>query len=121
MMTHTRAMTACAVSLCLLLGACEREVELGRGYQLVDVDTRPTSVITDPDNHMVVDPHVSRYEVIDPYILGERQDADLDPELSRKFGYFILNMQTGQLQEGLDREAFESALEAADIDPSILK
>ncbi len=103
--------------LCILLGACEGETDLVRGYSLVVVDNRPTALISDKDDRVVVDPNIIRHKVIDTYIVGVREDAELDPRLSTKFGYFIFSTQTGELQEGLDRAAFEVAAKAIGINP----
>ncbi|SRR6266487_1910493 len=98
--------------LCIFSVACgEKVVDLGAGYKYVRLDG-PNAAISDHDNHMVVDPNVTRYKVIGSYIVGERADANIDKRLSRNFGYFIVDTRTGQLVEGLDRPAFENALHA---------
>lgn len=94
----------------MLLGACgENQVILGAGYKYVQLDGS-NHAISDIDNRMVVEPNVTRYKVIEPYIVGERKDANIDERLSKRFGYFILDMQSKQLIEGLNDTAFADAL-----------
>jgi hypothetical protein len=59
---------------------------------------------------MVVDPDVISYSVIDPYVFGERRDAEIDKSLSNNYGHFILDMRSGKLLEALDEAAFQVAL-----------
>lgn len=101
--------------LCVLLTCCgESEVNLGNGYKYVQLDGRAYA-ISNKDNRMVVDPNVIRYKVIGTYVVGERTNANIDERLSKKFGYFILNTQDGQLIEGLSKRKFESVLRGRNL------
>lgn len=101
-----------AALLCILLSACgEREEQLGAGYTYVQLDGS-SYAISDSNNRMVVAPNVSRYKILGSYIVGERKDANIDDRLSKHFSYFILDMQSGALLEGLDQASFKDALEA---------
>ena len=102
-----------ALAVAALLTACG-EAELGSGYRYVKLDGYAAAIL-DRNNTMVVDPHVKRYAVIDGYIVGKRADADIDDSLSKRYGYFILNMQSGELLEGLGRSEFEAALNARNL------
>ncbi len=104
--------------LCFVLSACgEREISLGNGYLYVQLDGR-NYAISDLRHAMVVDPNVVRYRLIGAYIVGERDVPTIidDPRFSRKFGFFILDAQTGQLVEGLNENEFETALRSRGLD-----
>ena len=104
-----------ATLCCTWVASCgEKEVDLGRGYKYVRVDGS-NAAIADRDNHMMVDPNVKRYKVVGSYVVGEREDAKIDERLSRNFGYFIFEMRSGQLLEGLDKAKFEKALTARNL------
>jgi hypothetical protein len=85
--------------------------DLGGGYKYVQLDGT-NAAIADRDSRMVVDPNVKQYRVVDSFIIGERVDANIDDKLSKRFGYFILDMREGQLLEGLDKASLEIALNA---------
>jgi hypothetical protein len=104
--------------LCIVLGACgEAEFDLGRGYKYIQLDGR-NFAIARPDRYSAVDPNVTRYKVMDPYVVGERVHADIDSRLSQRYGYFVLDMRSGELLEGLDKQAFQEALLARNLDSS---
>ena len=96
----------------VLLGSCgERTVDIGDGYQYVQLDGLAWT-IADQEHHIVVDPNVKRCKVIGRFIVGERSDANIDERLSKKYGLFIFDKQSKVLVEGLDRNGFETALRA---------
>jgi len=99
------------IFLVLLTSCGEREVDIGDGYKYVQLDGRNWT-IADQEHHIVVDPNVKRCKVIGRFIVGERDDANIDERNSKKYGLFIFDKQTKMLIEGLDRNAFETALRA---------
>ncbi|MFH1157905.1 MAG: hypothetical protein V1721_03345 [Pseudomonadota bacterium] len=101
----------------LLLGCGKGEVDLVAGYKYVQLDGS-NHAISDRDNRMVVDPNVKWYRVIETYIMGERDDANIDPQLSKQYGYFILDTRNGQLIEGLSKFDFQDALRARHLNPA---
>lgn len=95
-----------------ILCACgESETDIGAGYKYIQLDGSNYTIV-DKNSHIVVDPNVARYKVLGCYVVGERNDANIDDRLSKKFGYFILDMHSGVLVEGLDKTRFENALRA---------
>jgi hypothetical protein len=101
-----------------LLSSCgQGETELISGYKLLDLGGH--SAISDPNNNAAVEADVIRYEVMDPFIVGERVYHD---ELSSpKYGYFILDTRSGQLLEGLNEAQFETALRIRKLNSSPFK
>ncbi len=97
----------------LLLGCGKGEVDLIAGYKYIQL-YGSIHAISDRDNKEVIDPNVKRYRVIEPYIIGERDNADLeDLQLySTQYGYFIIDTRNGQLIEGLNKPDFQDALRA---------
>jgi hypothetical protein len=58
----------------------------------------------------LVDPDVSWYQLKGKYIVGERlQSRPLDSNL-QKYGFFIVNVETRQLAEGLNKIQFDAEL-----------
>lgn len=99
-----------AFALCFVLTSCgDREAQLPHGYKYVHISAT-IAAIGDRDNLVVVDPNVSRYEIIEPYLVGERTDAQLSDKFSKHLGYFILDMRNRELIEGLSKAGLESRL-----------
>jgi hypothetical protein len=104
----------------VLLSACgQGETELIGGYK--DVDLGGANAIADRYNLAVVDPNVVRYEIVDPYIVGERVPDAFDDLASKNYGFFILDTRNGQLLEGLNEAQFETALRIRKLNPSPFK
>ena len=94
-----------ALACCIGFVSCSQETSLPYGYKYFQI-APSIAAISDQQKQVVVDPNVVRYEVLGPYIVGERQDAELDPRFSDKFGFFILSMPDGRYIEGLSEAEF---------------
>ncbi len=73
---------------------------LGYHHDGVDGDL----AILDIDKGVAVDPDVTGYRVIGNYIIGMRVAAAYpveEWEMSPSYGYFVFNMVTGELEEGM--------------------
>lgn len=100
------------------LFACERQSsDLGHGYKLIGLDGQ-NAAIEDKNHRVVVDPNVVRYRVLGNYVVGERGNADIDDRLSKRYGFFVLDMRDGRYVEGLDEKNFRRALQERKL-PSI--
>jgi len=96
--------------LALSLASCgEEENDLGNGYIHVELDGKNSAII-DRDRHLVVDADVAEYEVYGQYIVGIREDANINSSLSQKYGYFVFDGKTRILREGLSTFEFQKAL-----------
>jgi hypothetical protein len=93
----------------LLAGCGEGVTELGHGYKLISLDSA-NWCIADGHQRIVVDPNVSHFRVLDPYVVGERDDANIDERNSRHYGFFIFDMRDRSYVEGMDKRQFEDAL-----------
>lgn len=101
---------ATALLICSTLLACERKsVDLGYGFKLVGLDGR-NAAIANATDRMVVDPNVMRYKVFGSIIVGERDDAGIDERLSKRYGFFVFDMRTGMLFEGLNKSQLSERL-----------
>lgn len=104
-----------ALISCACLWACgESEVNLVAGYKYVQLDGH-NFAISGSDNRMVVDPNVVRYKIVSPYVVGERKKSNIEGPLSQAFGFFILDINSGNLVEGLDGAAFADALRVRNL------
>jgi hypothetical protein len=104
------------ISVCVFLAACSQETSLPHGYKYIYASASSAG-ITNWRGELVVDPHVVRYKVLGPYIVGERVDDNLNPSMSDKYGFFLLDMRSGELIEGLKDTEFAEALRKRGLDP----
>jgi hypothetical protein len=94
----------------LLLVSCSGDYvkELGNGYALARTNRYNHSIIK--EFVMVVDTNITVYAFNDKYVFGRREKPqlfDVDEKLvSDKYGYFVLDKNTGILVEGLTKEEF---------------
>jgi hypothetical protein len=93
----------------LLVGCGQSEVGLPYGYSYVQLDG-VNGTIVDSQHVVVIEPNVMRYQVIGRYIVGERNNPELDPRISRKYGYFVFDMLSRDYVGGLSKSDFETAL-----------
>jgi hypothetical protein len=106
------------VLLCLAMSACSSEEvrDLGHGYTLE---------ATDPDNHtiahnntIVVLPNVVDCTKHEEYVvcLRSRPVGLTDPRFfDAPFGWLVLNTRSGELVQGLDRNALQALLKKKNI------
>jgi len=104
-----------ALSVCALLAACSQETRLPHGYKFFYV-AGSIAAVSDWRGNIAVDPSVARYKILEPYLVGERVDANLDPSFSTKYGFFLLDMRSGKLVEGLNAAEFAEALRKRNLD-----
>ena len=104
------------------VGGCDREEAIAAGYVFTPISGRTGLIVREIDGRkeFAVDPNVTRYERIDGYIVGIREVAELvdDPGYSRRFGYFLLDIESGELVEGLGKEDFEAELRKRRLGPN---
>src|ERR1051325_4149566 len=108
-----------ALLACYLLFACgDRSVDLGEGFRYLRLDGGAWA-ISDSANTLVVYPNVVRFKVLGSIVAGERTDLkvnkkffELDKHLSAKLGYFIFDMKTRELVQGLNKTELHDALRA---------
>jgi hypothetical protein len=90
-------------------------VSLPGGYSLVRVYSQ-TVEISHPDQGIVIAASIDGYEVVGSLIVGHTRLADDPPESDySKPGYFIIDTQTHEAKQGLDKSIWVKALRAAGI------
>lgn len=104
----------------LILSACgDYRVELPNGYYLVRTSATSILMVTTGrtgKNVIVIDPHISRYRVLDGekghIIVGyvKPTNIGLKYTITTIGGYFVLNAKTRDLRQGLSKEEWRAAL-----------
>ena len=90
-------------------------VRLPGGYSLVRVYSQAV-VISHPDKGIVIEANIDRYAVVGSLVVGHVSLADLSPESDNsKPGYFILDTQTHEAKQGLDKSSWLQALRVAGV------
>jgi hypothetical protein len=109
------------LAMIIVLIGCDRGVShLSHGYSYVQIDGVNGMIIADGSREVVVQPNVKRYAEVGYFIVGERSDAELNPNLSKKFGYFIFDTLHRSYVEGLSEQEFEKQLKARRLPPNPL-
>jgi hypothetical protein len=102
-----------AIALLLVLCGCDTGIaKLPHGYSYVQIDGVNGMIVADATHEVAVEPNVKRYALVGDFVVGERNDAELSPKLSRRFGYFIFDTRDGNYVEGLNERQFEKELGA---------
>jgi|GEM_PF-4726257 len=93
--------------LILLSLGCSSDHELGNGYFLVETNSFNRSIVKGVAP--IVHSNIENYSSTGNYVIGLRQPS-LHPDMmaSEKYGFFILDLESGELHEGLsEREYIE--------------
>jgi hypothetical protein len=99
--------------LCTIITGCFRPgpIKIVGDYSLWTSDSKNHHIVK--GTRVVVFTNVVDYEVVDKSIVGRREPSkrpDVTPAvLSERYGYFILDTETGKLTEGLTKSELESA------------
>ena len=118
-------------TICLLTAACgDYAVPLPGGYELVRVGAGEV-LLSEPRRGVVVDINIDGYGVHGPIVVGHvskparpaEQRLPLGFKDESRPGYFIADTRTGDIKQGLDRQAWLSALGALGItkEPTLKK
>ena len=90
-------------------------VQLPGGYSLVRVYGQ-TVLISRPGEGVVIEASIDNYAVVGSLIVGHSRLADQPPESEySKPGYFIIDTQTHEAKQGLDKSSWLKALKAAGV------
>ena len=90
-------------------------VHLPGGYSLVRVYGQ-TVLISRPGEGVVIEASIDGYAVVGSLIVGHTKLADHPPESDySKPGYFIIDTQTHEAKQGLDKSSWLKALKAAGV------
>jgi len=90
-------------------------VLLPGGYSLVRVYGQ-TVLISHPGEGVVIEASIDGYAVVGSLIVGHTRLADHPPESDySKPGYFIIDTQTHEAKQGLDKSSWLKALKAAGV------
>jgi len=94
---------------------CKLPTDLGYGY-IYKYGDHETHISKGDD--IVVDMNILRFSVIDFYVVGLRrvEPEPLNPTLLEPH-YFLFNMATGELKDGLSRSGLESVLREHKVNP----
>ena len=88
----------------------EKPLELVNEYYFVRTNAYNTYIIK--NDRPIVDSYVSDIEIFGIYIIGIRTKSEMldlpNDMISRNYGYFILNSNSGELVEGLSEEYVEN-------------
>jgi hypothetical protein len=87
---------------------------LPNGYKYLRLDTSNHDIL-DKKFRVVVDPNVEYYQIIGIYIVGKRNNANIDNIFSKQYGYFILNTRNHDYVEGMTDTEFRKALQKRGI------
>ena len=104
---------------CVVLGCGESPRDLGYGYYCVKLNRYDWVIVKKIHNDVfepVAETNVVEYDVSDGVIFGLRLASEVlgDSEdlIIQKYGYFILDIDTGELLEGLSKAEYEKILDA---------
>ncbi len=90
-------------------------VQLPGGYSLVRVYGQ-TVLISRPGEGVVIEASIDGYAVVGSLIVGHVRLADHPPESDySKLGYFIIDTQTHEAKQGLDKSSWLQALRVAGV------
>ena len=105
-----RALILCA--LVLLAASCgEKEIDLGSGFTYVQLDGSNWAVVH--GSAVIVLPNVVNCKLVRGVIVGKREEPhyiDVPEPFSEKYGYFVYDIETKSLTEGLTKEKFVETL-----------
>ncbi len=103
-----------------LLSACAPDVyeEIENGYAYASTNKYNTWIVK--GDKPVVDSYITDYAIEKSHIIGYRKEPqkyDLDEKnISKDYGYFILNMENGTLVEGMSVSDMQRILRNINID-----
>lgn len=95
------------LTVVLSVSACgDYRVGLPGGYSLVSVYSG-AALISNPEHVVVVDANIDAYTVVGNLIVGHVSMAELSPEKESSIpGYFIVNVETHHVTQGLGKDAW---------------
>jgi len=112
-------MKNCLLSLIfILVVGCSTDYneDLGAGYLFVATNRYNHSIIK--NNRMIVGSNIIRHEVFDHYVIGYREES-VNPDTrvgsSKGYGYFILNLSSEVLFDGLSKEDYLKKIESMGV------
>lgn len=90
------------VNCSLFFGCGQEPIDLGHRYQYFTTNADNHYIIQ--GNQFIVDSNIVEYKIVSHFIVGLRQPSE-HPDgggNSKNYGYFVLDMNTGDLTEALD-------------------
>ena len=105
-----------ALSILISVPACgDYSVSLPGGYSLVRIYAGAV-LISHAEKGVVIEANIDGYKVIGGLVVGHVIAAELPPEKAfSKPGYFILNTQTHEIKQGLNKKDWLDSLQSLGI------
>ncbi len=113
------AASALLTAMLLLAPGCDRDVEVGTGAKLIELDSYTLVVDSATSREVLVSPHIVEYAVAGEYLLGERREILMPVQKLAEESEFFIYGPAGIIGVYRDRPSLLEGARAIGISDSL--